>query len=174
MGTIAAQITSLAIVYLTVYQIITSLTTVYSTADQRKYQSSTSLVFVRGIHWWPVNSPQKWPVTRKMFPLVISLVKNITWPIDAIFVVLYVWFWCGTGQHKLSYWLTSPKNAKHVSLFEHCFNSCIKWSLTRNICRYRHIKIHQMIPCINEQWSNPAASWKIDLRNDVSRVQGDE
>ena len=40
---------------------------VYSGADQTKYQSSASLAFVRGIHWWPVNSPHKWPVTRKMF-----------------------------------------------------------------------------------------------------------
>ena len=42
--------------------------TVYSVADQRKHQSSSSLVFVRGIHRSPVNSPHKWPVTRKMFP----------------------------------------------------------------------------------------------------------
>ena len=34
----------------------------------RKYQSSASLAFVRGIHRWPVNSPNKGPVTRKMFP----------------------------------------------------------------------------------------------------------
>ena len=51
---------------------ITSLTIVYSTvnsgADQRKHQSSASLAFVRGIHRWPVNSPHKGPVTRKMFP----------------------------------------------------------------------------------------------------------
>ena len=33
-----------------------------------KHQSSVSLAFVRGIHRWPVNSPHKWPVTRKMFP----------------------------------------------------------------------------------------------------------
>ena len=59
MGTIASQITSLTIVY----------STVYSDADQRKYQSSTSLAFVRGIHRRPVNYPHKWPVTRKMFPL---------------------------------------------------------------------------------------------------------
>ena len=39
--------------------------TVYSGADQRKHQSSASLVFVRGIYRWPVNSPHKWPVTRK-------------------------------------------------------------------------------------------------------------
>ena len=42
--------------------------TVYSDADQRKNQSSALLVLVRGIHRWPVNSPHKWPVTRKMFP----------------------------------------------------------------------------------------------------------
>ena len=34
----------------------------------KKYQSSASLAFVQGIHRGPVNSPHKWPVTRKMFP----------------------------------------------------------------------------------------------------------
>ena len=58
MSTMASQVTSLKIVYLTVY----------SGADQRKLQSSASLAFVRGIHRSPVNSPHKWPVTRKMFP----------------------------------------------------------------------------------------------------------
>ena len=57
MGAIVSQITSLTIVYLTIY----------SGADQRKHQSSASLTFVRGIHRGPVNSPHKWPVTRKMF-----------------------------------------------------------------------------------------------------------
>ena len=42
--------------------------TVYSSANQRKHQSSASLAFVRGIHRWPVNSPHKGPVTRNMFP----------------------------------------------------------------------------------------------------------
>ena len=57
MGVIASQITSLTIVY----------STIYSDADQRKHQSSASLTFVRGIHRRPVNAPHKWPVTRKMF-----------------------------------------------------------------------------------------------------------
>ena len=51
--------------------LITSLSIVYSSvrsgADQRKYQSPASLAFGRGIHRGPVNSPHKWPVTRKMF-----------------------------------------------------------------------------------------------------------
>ena len=58
MGTMASQITSLTIVY----------STANSSADQRKYQSSVSLAFVRGINRWPVNSPHKGPVTLKMFP----------------------------------------------------------------------------------------------------------
>ena len=49
MSAIASQITSLTIVY----------SIVYSGADERKYQSPASLAFVRGIHRWPVNSPQK-------------------------------------------------------------------------------------------------------------------
>ena len=58
MGAIASQITSLTIVY----------STVYSDANQRKHQSSASLAFVWGIHRGAVNSPHKWPVTRNMFP----------------------------------------------------------------------------------------------------------
>ena len=42
--------------------------TVCSSAEQRKHQSSASLAFVRGIHRWPVNFPHKGPVTRKIFP----------------------------------------------------------------------------------------------------------
>ena len=37
-------------------------------ADQRKHQSSASRAFVRGIHRWPINSPHKGQVTRKMLP----------------------------------------------------------------------------------------------------------
>ena len=58
MGMMASQITSFTIVY----------STVYSAADQRKHQSSTSLAFVWGIHRWAVNSLHKLPVMRKMFP----------------------------------------------------------------------------------------------------------
>ena len=58
MGAVASQSTSLTIVY----------STVDSDADQRKHQSSASLAFVRGSHQGPVNSPHKWPVTRKIFP----------------------------------------------------------------------------------------------------------
>ena len=63
MGRMASQITGLTFVY----------STVNSGADQRKRQSSASLAFVRGIHRWPVNSPHKWPSTRKMFPFDVFI-----------------------------------------------------------------------------------------------------
>ena len=68
MDAMASQITSLTIVY----------STVYSDADQRKNQSTASLVFVPGIHRGPVNSPHKWPVTWKMFPFHDVIMLNDT------------------------------------------------------------------------------------------------
>ena len=54
--------------------------TVCSGADIRKYQSSASLAFVRGIHRWPVDSLHKGPVTRRKFPFddVIIVPRNMT------------------------------------------------------------------------------------------------
>ena len=84
MGAMASQITSLTIVY----------STVYSDADRRKHQSSTSLSFVRGFHrghfprYWPfvlgihrspVNSPHKgqWR-GAVMFSLICALNKRLS------------------------------------------------------------------------------------------------
>ena len=58
MSAMASQINSVPIV----------CSTVCSGADQRKHQSSASLAFVRVIHRWSVDSPDKGPITRKMFP----------------------------------------------------------------------------------------------------------
>ena len=57
MSMMASQISGFSIV----------CSTVSSGLDQRTHQSPASLAFVRGIHRWPVNSPHKGPVTRKMF-----------------------------------------------------------------------------------------------------------
>ena len=52
---------------------------VYSGAYRRKHQSSTSLAFVWGIHQWPVDSPHKGPVTRKMVPFDDVIMFQIQW-----------------------------------------------------------------------------------------------
>ena len=99
MGTIASQITSLTIVY----------STVYSDADQRKHQSSASLAFVRGIHRGPVNAPHKWPVTRKMVPFDdVIMTWNKMWP-DAYAALLLHIHTC--KQH---YWHSLPLSTNDV------------------------------------------------------------
>ena len=65
MNTMASQITSLTAVY----------STVYADADQIKHQSSASLAFVWEIHrdrWIP---PHKGPVTQKMFPFDVVIMR---------------------------------------------------------------------------------------------------
>ena len=66
-STMASQISSLTIVYWSLY----------SGGVQRKHQSSASLAFVRRIHRWPVNSSHKEPGTRKMFPCD-DVIMNMT------------------------------------------------------------------------------------------------
>ena len=87
MSLVASEITSLTIVSVAVY----------SGTDQGKHQSSASLAFVRGIHGWQVNSPHKWPVTRKMFPfddIIMLMLSSIQTH------CLLNWFYCNqTGYH---------------------------------------------------------------------------
>ena len=93
-------ITSITIVYLTVY----------SGADQRKHQSSASLAFVRGIHRWPVNSPHKGPVTRKMFPFddVIMAVAIIKLEMSSLDLL-----WLSTITNKFIDQTKSPEHSWH-------------------------------------------------------------
>ena len=97
LGTMASQITSLTIVYLTVY----------SGADQRYHQSSASLAFVRGILRGPVNSPHKWLVTWKMFlfdDVIMWIIYQTPqkWP----YFVNALWSSDAIGWHKTGSTLT--------------------------------------------------------------------
>ena len=73
-GAITSQITSLTIVFSTVYLDI----------DQRKHQKLRVTGLVRGIHRRPVNSPHKWPVTREMFPFDDVIMGFSNWWIPSV------------------------------------------------------------------------------------------
>ena len=101
MGAIASQITSLTIVY----------STVYSGADQWEHQSSASLAFMRGgggggIHRWRVNSPHKGPVTCKMFPFddVILQSECKGWKMQLIARPWFILYFVSMGS---SWWYRS-------------------------------------------------------------------
>ena len=68
MTTIASQITSLTVVY----------STVYSDADQSKHQKLRVTGLCVGNSPGPVNSPHKGPVTRKMFPFDDVIMSQFT------------------------------------------------------------------------------------------------
>ena len=86
MSMMASQITTLAIVY----------STVYSVAGQRKHQSSASLAFVMGIHRWPVNFPHKGRVTRKMFPFHDVIMCSCFIHFFIGFVWFHIFHLCGS------------------------------------------------------------------------------
>ena len=137
MSTMASQIISLTIVY----------SAVYSGTDHRNHQSSASLAFVRGIHRWPVNSPHKGPVTRKMFPfddvIMPHVYHNISYIIilyHIIYRIIYVSIWAhlwlntkeGMFAMELPHWSEHELKIRYFCIFKfHCF--AIKHQLTIKI-----------------------------------------
>ena len=98
MGAMASQITSLTIVY----------ATVYSGADQRKHRNPASLAFVRGIHRWTVNSPHK----------RASNAENVSIDDDIMAFVFCLACRCNL--------LESTKNWQHVSVIQGCDMTIIR------------------------------------------------
>ena len=81
MGAMAYQITSLTIVY----------STVYSGADERKHQSPAPLAFVQEIQRGPVKSPHKWPVALKLFPFDdVIMVKTTGQWFKRLYLIFHV------------------------------------------------------------------------------------
>ena len=124
MGAIASQITSLTIVY----------STVYSDADQRKHQSSTSLAFVRGIHRGPVNSPHKWAVTRKMFPFDDVIMGT------GIYTVLISDFRC-ERDHAVIVWKMYGRLKYFVLKCCTVRYSCCLWSARNELISSEHMQV---------------------------------
>ena len=109
MSAMPSQITGVPIVY----------STVCSGTYQRKHQDCASPAFVRGIRRWPVNSPCKGPVTRKMFPfddaIMISIrydvrsntrVSDVWWISIPVYVVVSVLGQC--------YWVINKTNFEYL------------------------------------------------------------
>ena len=107
MGATAFQITSLTIVY----------STVYSGADQRKHQSSVLLAFVCGIHRWPVNSRTNGQLRGKCFHLMTSSCQT---SIDVILLIR----WKISEEAMTDYAFTS-NNFYNINVVDFCGEDCI-------------------------------------------------
>ena len=113
MAAMASQIISLTIIY----------STVYSDADQRKHQSSASLAFVREMHRGPVNSPHKWPVTRKMSLFGDVIMKCLVAVAHMVYMalnvgrVIYVYVYACVSACVWLIWCVLEHRAWHRRLF---------------------------------------------------------
>ena len=123
MGENASQTTSLTIVYLIVY----------SDTDQRKYQNSASLAFVRGIHRGPVNSPHKWPVTRKMLPfddVIVITVRKMSALVSQIrdnFDCLFTCLSRLTSKQILKLHIVVLREGNHLPMVDYPHKWPVKW-----------------------------------------------
>ena len=102
---------------------------------QRKYESSASLAFVRGIHWWPMGSPHKEPVKRKMF----SFDDVIMMVLLEQYVRLYMaWFMSSQAPAK---WVT----ANSLPLEYYCWR-CLEMRFLEHWCVHCNIiHLHRMV-----------------------------
>ena len=100
MSVMASQITGVLIVY----------STVCSGADQRKHQSSASLVCVRGIHQWPVNSPQ----------LPVNSLQKSQWRGTCLHLMTSSWK--QEIQYRWRRWVLLHEMWSECSPIEMCFN----------------------------------------------------
>ena len=98
MSEVVSQITGVSIVY----------SSVCSCADQRKHHSSASLASMWGIHRWPVDSPHKGPVTRKIFPFddVIMISFILRYIFFRAFVIMF-----GSFMHLYYYYSLEEQNS---------------------------------------------------------------
>ena len=133
MSKMASQITSFSIV----------CSTIYTGADQSKHQSSASLAFVQGIHRWPVNSPHKGPVMRKMFPFDDVIMHN---------KIVYKHWWSRMGNifcldinqklfvRLISFVVFFLWNAIHIVLLQEGNLLVIE------LCKPRHLRLSLTMP----------------------------
>ena len=125
MSAMTSQITSLTVV----------CSAVYPGGDQRKHQSFTRMAFVRGIHQWPMNSPHRGPIMRRMVPfddVIMCVCKtgpkqhNTHEPDDVMTLKLYLYYWplvCGFHRSPLD----SPQKARIMPRFDVFLIVCDKF-----------------------------------------------
>ena len=108
MGAIVSQITSLTIVY----------STVYSDADQRKYQSSASVAFVRGIHRGPAqmaSNAENVSIWWRHHDCVQRSIDIISWFCCALFCCGYI----------INYYRHLVIRVIHFPLLRGCLTGCL-------------------------------------------------
>ena len=124
---------------------ITSLTSVYSTvysgADQRKHQSSASLLLAKGIHLWPANSLHIGSVTQKVFPFDDVILAYIRNQYSCLTVLSWV-HWCEAQARGLITFLKEDHPEWHAWAITFWQNSRFSYHKEKCKCEARFLKAH--------------------------------
>ena len=98
---------------------------------------------MRGIHWWPVYSPHKWPVTRKMFPFDdVIMYCNQLRPLEVE----------GCRDENFTVTDGTVSYRKTIALRWPSMTQVIAWYKNRNI--FSFMKTH-----LNMKWKRFCPSW---------------
>ena len=159
MTTMASQITSLTVIY----------SVLYSGVDQRKHQSSASLAFARGIHRGPVNSPRKWPVTRKMFPFDDVIMHHCDG--QCLTGTCHPRYYAGTAMHVMmtslnenNYHVTGPLCGEY-NVYNLCAKKhywwCFKGLFLSHYNRIQYFCRYQTVETLDLKGNNSPSNQKI-------------
>ena len=129
-------------------------------ADQRKHQRSASLAFVRTIHQWPVDSPHKSPVTRKMFPFYDVIMglhgqkgKQSFFVHKVNVLCKFHDIWMKYPGYSTIYYASPLNNMRLINIWNSKAVSakplCTSTSLEFPIDRWLHVYIHKWINISN-------------------------
>ena len=104
--------------------------------------------FVWGIHRWPGNSPQKWPVTRKMLPFH-DAIMDFSWP-------MYVM------RAGVDLWDRFVPNSQAITwIHDDCRNQWTRGDLKASwkLINIDSIKQLPLSPLLHRYWGSAAFRW---------------
>ena len=110
---------------------------IYQAVLSYPFHSSASLALVRGIHRRPVNSPHKWPVTRKMFPfddVIMSSPSLKCWHISVL-------------MHCIAYQLIYSANGSNFRWAVWCSQMPFISLINRDFSKHISVLWHNLIIC---------------------------
>ena len=105
----------------------------------KKHQNSASLAIVRRIHRWPVNSPHKGPVTRKIFPFGDVIIEFVYSKITEVCFCGSKWQYVSIGWEMTAWHRTGDKPLSDPKL-------------TRSVTPYNVTRAQRVNPLPAEFW----------------------
>ena len=124
-----------------------------------------SVAFVLGIHYWPVNSPHKGPVTRKMFPFDDIIMEIRVWihklhPCLNVGIWLHIHsltsqWWFSLTTFEVRTWMSNYTSHKSMDVINYPYPN-LSWI---NLAKGWHVSHYQILAMLY--------SWGLRVKEDI-------